>query len=75
MINIQQEWAFITHEVHYNKPESHPYVGKDLVVRELLCTLQSLLASYNLDKSPLNAEIYRLSKNKYLNLTKPYPLF
>jgi hypothetical protein len=68
MINVQEEWAFITHEVHYNKPKVTPYMGNDLLIRELLFMLQALLSTYNKDRSEFNFTVYQLSKNQYLKL-------
>jgi hypothetical protein len=68
MINIEEEWAFITHEVHYNKPKVTPYKGNDLIIRELLFMLQNLLSFYTKDKSEFNLTVYQLSKSKYLKL-------
>ncbi len=68
MIKIEDEWAFITYEVHHNKPKTTPYKGNDLLTRELLFMLQALLSTYNRDKSEFNLMIYQLSKKQYLKL-------
>ncbi len=68
MINIKEEWDFITYEVHHNKPKIKPYLGKDLLVRKLLFMLQILLSTYNKDKSEFNLTVYQLSKNQYIKL-------
>jgi hypothetical protein len=68
MIDIQKEWDFVIHETHYNKPKIKPYTGNDLLKRELLFILQSLLSTYNRDKSSFNLMVYELSKSQYIKL-------
>lgn len=71
MIDIQQEWDFIVHEVHYNNPQTTPYQGNDRIARELLFMLQTLLPQCKTGNDWDNF-VYQTTKEQYLKIINPH---
>ena len=67
-LNTEKEWDFIKYQINYNKPEKTPYEGKDLLKRELLFGLRTLLIEYQHEKNKLvRNTIYNLTKAFYID--------
>lgn len=71
MIDVQQEWDFIVHEVHKNKPKVTPYRGNDRIARELLFMLQTLLPKCKKGEA-LDSFVYQKTKEQYLKIVNSH---
>ena len=68
MLKIDEEWTFISNELHNNKPEGKVYQGKDLLVREILFSLQNLLIQFTKNNLSSSVTAYQALKNQYIKL-------
>lgn len=68
MFDIDNEWEFITHETLCRVSENKPCESMDLAIREILLSLQCLLASCHLNNTKEIVNKYAQTKQIYLTL-------